>query len=42
MGEQQREGVGLVFGGGVGGGGCANEMLTDPATITNHQSDLIS
>lgn len=24
------------------GGGYANEMLTDPATITNHQSDLIS
>lgn len=23
-------------------GGYANEMLTDPATITNHQSDLIS
>lgn len=29
--------------GGSGGGGLyANEMLTDPATITNHQSDLIS
>lgn len=24
------------------GGGYVNEMLTDPATITNHQSDLIS
>ena len=25
-----------------GGGLYSNEMLTDPATITNHQSDLIS
>lgn len=33
MGEQIREGAGGVY---------ANEMLTDPATITNHQSDLIS
>lgn len=36
MGEQRREGAGW------GGGGYSNEMLTDPATITNHQSDLIS
>lgn len=24
------------------GGGHVNEMLTDPAAITNHQSNLIS
>lgn len=37
-------GGGRVGGGGWGGrgGGHVNEMLTDPAAITNHQSNLIS